>query len=281
MHKLSLLLLLVALGSANAQDRFANVEVKAQHVAKSVHMLTGAGGNIGVSAGKDGLVIIDDQFAPLADRISAALAGINKSPVKYVVNTHYHGDHTGGNAWLKDRHDATVLAHENVRVRLAGKDDHTHSELPVVTYDKGIKIHFNEETINVFHLPSGHTDSDSAVMFENANVLHTGDLYFKDAFPYVDIKGGGSVAGYIASVQILVNMIGNDTKVIPGHGSMSNKKELTAFLNMMKATSAIAAKFKAEGKTLEQAIETGLGEKWTAWGNGWIKEDRWISTLYQ
>lgn len=281
MQKLRLLLLMFAIGGVQAQDRFAKVEIKAQHVSESVHMLTGAGGNIGVSAGDDGIVIIDDQFAPLAEKIAAALANINTSPVKYVVNTHYHGDHTGGNAWLKEIQDATILAHENVRVRLASKEDHKHSALPVVTYEQGIKIHFNGETINVMHLPSGHTDSDSAVMFEKANVLHTGDLFFKDRFPYVDIKGGGSVQGYMASVQVLLNNIDENSKVIPGHGSLSNKEELQAFLDMMRATSNQVGKMKANGKTLEQAVAAGLDDKWASWGTGWINEERWITTLYQ
>lgn len=281
MQKLRLLLLMFAIGGAQAQDRFAKVEIKAQHVSESVHMLTGAGGNIGVSAGKDGIVIIDDQFAPLAEKIAAALADINKSPVKYVINTHYHGDHTGGNAWLKEVQDATILAHENVRVRLASKEDHKHSSLPVVTYEHGVKIHFNDETINVMHLPAGHTDSDSAVIFETANVLHTGDLFFKDRFPYVDINGGGTVQGYMASVQVLLNNIDEQTKVIPGHGSLSNKQELQAFLDMMHATTNQVATMKADGKSLEQAIAAGLDDKWESWGTGWINEERWITTLYQ
>lgn len=281
MHRFKLLFLILISGAAIAQDRFAKVEIKAQHVSESVHMLVGAGGNIGVSAGDDGLVIIDDQFAPLAEKIAAALAEINPSPVKYVVNTHYHGDHTGGNAWLKELQGATVLAHENVRVRLAGKDDHNPASLPVVTYQHGVKIHFNGETIHVVHLPSGHTDSDSAVLFEKANVLHTGDLFFKDRFPYVDIKGGGSVAGYIASVQVLLNKIDEQSKVIPGHGSLSNKQELQAFLDMMVATSNAVGKMKKSGRTLEEIVATGLDKKWASWGTGWINEERWITTLYQ
>ena len=281
MQRFKLLFLIFVSSFAVAQDRFANVEIKSQHVSESVHMLVGAGGNIGVSAGKDGLVIIDDQFAPLAEKIAAALAEINPSPVKYVVNTHYHGDHTGGNAWLRELQDATVLAHENVRVRLASKEDHKPTSLPVVTYQQGVKIHFNDETIHVVHLPSGHTDSDSAVIFEKANVLHTGDLFFKDRFPYVDINGGGSVAGYIASVKVLLGKIDDTTKVIPGHGSLSNKQELQTFVDMIVATSEEVASMKTQGKTLEEIIAVGLDDKWTSWGTGWINEERWIRTLYQ
>ncbi|GAA0854054.1 MBL fold metallo-hydrolase [Aliiglaciecola litoralis] len=266
---------------AQSQDRFANVEMKTEHLGDSAYMMVGSGGNIGVSAGEDGLLIIDDQFEPLAERISAALDDILKGKLRYVINTHYHGDHTGSNAYMREVKDATVFAHDNVRVRLSSKEDHKHSELPVVTYAQGVKFHFNGETLNVIHLSNAHTDGDSVVMFEKANVLHTGDLFFKDRFPYIDIDAGGSVAGYIAGVEQLIGMIGDDTKVIPGHGPLGNKADLQKFVDMIKQTSATVKQLKIDGMPVEDIIEAGLGEQWQDWSWAFINEEKWIRTLYR
>lgn len=281
MKKLTFLALLLWAASVVAQDRFAKVEVKATHLRGSVHMLTGAGGNIGVSAGADGILMVDDQFEPLAQRISDALDGIHKGPLRYVINTHYHGDHTGSNAFMREVRDATVFAHDNVRQRLADKEEHNSASLPVVTFAEGVRFHFNDETISVFHLAQGHTDGDSVVYFTKANVLHTGDLYFQGRFPYVDLKAGGTVQGYINSVDTMLSYIDEATLIIPGHGQLSNKQALQTFVNMLKSTAAEVAQMKNEGLSVEQAIAKGLDPKWQSWGEGWIKEERWITTLYQ
>ena len=181
--------------TAIAQDRFADVEVKATAIKGSVHMLTGAGGNIGVSAGEDGVLIIDDQFAPLAEKIAAQLGQLGSDKPKYVINTHYHGDHTGSNAFFHSHKGATILAHENVRVRLADDEKVKPEALPTITYEDGIKIYFNGETLHVMHLAVGHTDGDSVVWFEQPNVMHTGDLFFNGRFPYIDQGAGGNVGG--------------------------------------------------------------------------------------
>ncbi|GAB5379903.1 MAG: MBL fold metallo-hydrolase [Aliiglaciecola sp.] len=264
-----------------AQDRFANVEMKSEHLGGSVYMMTGAGGNIGVSAGEEGLLIIDDQFEPLAEKISAALDEILKGKLRYVINTHYHGDHTGSNAYMREVREATVFAHDNVRVRLAAKDDHKHAELPVVTYEQGVTFHFNGETMKVMHLANAHTDGDSAVFFSDVNVLHTGDLFFKDWFPYIDIDAGGSVAGYIAAVETLISMIDDETKVIPGHGTLASKADLQRFVDMIKATSAQVKELKINGMPVEDIVEAGLGEEWQSWSWQFINEERWIKTLYR
>lgn len=254
---------LLALFVVQANGRnFDEVEISAAHLSDSVYMLKGAGGNIGVSAGPDGLLIIDDQFAPLAEKIAAALSDINPAPPRYIVNTHYHGDHTGGNAWFHKHKQVTVFAHNSVRERLAEKDTHHHDALPVVTYEQGVSFHFNQETVRVMHLKPGHTDGDSVVLFENANVIHMGDLFFEGVFPYIDLKGGGSVQGYMDNVRWALDKIGPDTQVIPGHGNLTNKQGLTDFLNMIEKTSAFVAKEKAKGQSLEQMIEKGLDKKW-------------------
>lgn len=285
MRKLSIITLLFSISilhnSVFAQDRFANVEMKAQHLGGSVHMLVGAGGNIGVSAGPEGLLIVDDQYEPLAEKISKALDDIEKSDLKFVINTHYHGDHTGSNVYMREVRNATIFAHDNVRTRLAAKEDHKHAELPVVTYDAGVNFHFNDETINVMHFAKAHTDGDSIVVFKDANVLHTGDLFFRDRFPYVDLDGGGTVAGYILAVESILKMIPDDMQIIPGHGDLATKQDLTRFVDMMKETSAKVKALKIRGLTEDDIIEAGLGEKWKDWSWNFITEEKWIRTLYR
>jgi glyoxylase-like metal-dependent hydrolase (beta-lactamase superfamily II) len=281
--KIIIVTAIAALFSASAaisQDRFANVEITSQHVSGSVHMLEGAGGNIGVSAGDEGILIIDDQFAPLAEKIATAIGEIAKTPMKYVVNTHYHGDHTGSNTYFKEIKGSTIFAHDNVRKRLADKAEHTHSELPVVTYQQGITFHFNDDTIKVMHMPAGHTDSDSVIWFEEANVLHPGDLFFEGRFPYIDLDGGGTIAGYIKNVTKLISMLKDDTKIIPGHGKLATKADYKEALDMLVDTAAIVKSMKAKGLSLEDAVKQGLGEKYTAWAWNFITEEKWITTLY-
>ncbi|MGE6418744.1 MBL fold metallo-hydrolase [Alteromonas macleodii] len=265
---------------ANAQDRFADVEVKATAIKGSVHMLTGAGGNIGVSAGEDGVLIIDDQFAPLAEKIAAQLGELGSDKPKYVINTHYHGDHTGSNAFFHSHKGATILAHENVRVRLANDEKVKPEALPTITYEDGIKIYFNGETLHVMHLAVGHTDGDSVVWFEQPNVMHTGDLFFNGRFPYIDQGAGGNVEGYMDSVKQLLAKIDDETVIIPGHGDISNKQEYSAFLAMISETFNYVKALKQDGKTLDEVKAMGLDEKWADWGWNFISEEKWITTLY-
>ena len=265
---------------ANAQDRFADVEVKATAIKGSVHMLTGAGGNIGVSAGEDGVLIIDDQFAPLAEKIAAQLGELGSDKPKYVINTHYHGDHTGSNAFFHSHKGATILAHENVRVRLANDEKIKPEALPTITYEDGIKIYFNGETLHVMHLAVGHTDGDSVVWFEQPNVMHTGDLFFNGRFPYIDQGAGGNVEGYMDSVKQLLAKIDDETVIIPGHGDISNKQEYSAFLAMISETFSYVKALKLDGKTLDEVKAMGLDDKWADWSWNFINEEKWITTLY-
>ena len=265
---------------ANAQDRFADVEVKATAIKGSVHMLTGAGGNIGVSAGEDGVLIIDDQFAPLAEKIAAQLGELGSDKPKYVINTHYHGDQTGSNAFFHSHKGATILAHENVRVRLANDEKIKPEALPTITYEDGIKIYFNGETLHVMHLAVGHTDGDSVVWFEQPNVMHTGDLFFNGRFPYIDQGAGGNVEGYMDSVKQLLAKIDDETVIIPGHGDISNKQEYSAFLAMISETFSYVKALKQDGKTLDEVKAMGLDDKWADWSWNFINEEKWITTLY-
>jgi cyclase len=227
------------------------------------------------------LLIVDNQYADLADKIAASLADISKEQTRYVINTHFHGDHTGSNAFFSKHKNATIFAHENVRVRLSSGEETDPAMLPVVTYEKGVKFHMNGDTVHVFHLANAHTDGDSAVWFEQPDVMHTGDLFFKDWFPFIDLNSGGSVAGYIDAVETLLGMIDSDTKVIPGHGALANKADYVRFLDMIKQTYAYVQAKKAAGISEDDLVEAGLEEKWKNWSWNFITEERWIRTIYK
>lgn len=264
---------------ASAQQDFSNVEIKSTHVAGNVYMLQGSGGNIGVSAGPDGILIVDDQFAPLAGKIAAALKEMNPGKLKFVLNTHYHGDHTGGNAHFG--REAHIIAHNNVRKRLGGKPGESKAALPIITFDDSLSIHFNGEEIKVIHVPPAHTDSDSVIHFTGANVIHFGDTFFSGRFPNIDLGGGGDVRGYIRGVEDAIKKVPPDAKLIPGHGPLSTLKELKEFHEMLIETSGIVQKAIDSGKTLDQVKAEGLPEKWKSWAVPTLTSDRWLELLYR
>ncbi len=276
----SLLLLSVLLvASALAQQDFSKVEIKTSQVSKNVHLLEGAGGNIGVSVGADGILIVDDQFAPLADKISAALAQLNPGKLRFVLNTHHHGDHTGGNAAFGAK-EAVIVAQSNVRPRLDADPKLPDAALPVITFDQSVSLHFNGEEVKLLHVGPGHTNGDAIIHFTGANVVHMGDQYVSQGWPYVDFTSGGDVDGYIATQQAVLAKISPDTKIIPGHGPLSTVEDLKAYNAMVVESVALVRKGMAEGKTLEQLRADGLPEKWAAFGKGWITNARWIETIY-
>lgn len=264
---------------ALAQRDFANVEIRSTPVSKTVHMLEGAGGNIGVSAGPDGVLVVDDQFAPLAEKITAKLKELNPTAPRFVLNTHWHGDHTGGNAHFGSQ-GANIIASANVRERLAKKSDSQPAELPVVTYESGASVHFNGEEIRLIALAPGHTDGDSLVWFTGAKVLHMGDQFFSGKFPFIDLGSGGDVAGYLANVEKALALIPSDTRVIPGHGPLSTVEDLKAFRDMLVETTGVVKKAIAAGKSLEQVKTEGLPEKWKSWGTGFINTSRWLEICF-
>lgn len=272
---------------AVAQDRdFSKVEIKAVPVAGNVHMLQGAGGNIGVSVGKDGLLIVDDQFAPLADKIKAALKGLGEGKLEFVLNTHWHGDHTGGNEAFG--REAPIIAHDNVRKRMAAGqmlrgskvDPAPPGALPVLTFGESVSIHFNGEEIKAIHFPKGHTDGDSVIFFTGANVVHMGDQFFAGRFPFVDLESGGTVQGLTENVGKVLAQIPANAKVIPGHGALSTVEDLKAYHRMLVETTDIVKKGMAAGKTLEQIQTEGLPEPWKEWGSGFINTENWIATIH-
>ncbi len=258
-----------------------HVRITTQPLGGCAHMLTGQGGNIGVCAGEEGILIIDDQFERLAEEIAGALKGIANKRVKYVINTHLHGDHTGGNAWFKRIEDATVMAHRHVRKRMSAKADISAESLPVVTFNDGIEVHFNGELLRVMHLPKGHTDGDAVVWFTRANVLHTGDLLFNRMFPFIDLDSGGTVAGYMANIERLLGQIDQHTKIIPGHGKLASKQDVEAVLQMLKTTAASVARDKAAGHSEADIIAKGVTPQYKDWAWSFISEQRWLKTLYR
>jgi glyoxylase-like metal-dependent hydrolase (beta-lactamase superfamily II) len=279
--------LAVAVLPAAAQQRdFSQVQMKATHVAGKVHMLEGSGGNIGVSVGSDGLLIVDDQYAPLADKIRAALQGLGQGKLRFVLNTHWHGDHTGGNASFS--REATIVAHDNVRKRLAADQKvlgnavpaSPPEALPVITFGQSLSFHFNGEEIKALHFPHGHTDGDSIVFFTGSNVIHMGDHFFVGRFPFIDLENGGSVQGFTDNVGKVIAQLTPGVKIIPGHGPLAGPEELRAFHRMLTETTAIVRKAMEAGKSLEEIQAQGLGEEWKPWGAGFIDSSEWIAAIH-
>ncbi|HEY8227094.1 MAG TPA: MBL fold metallo-hydrolase [Pyrinomonadaceae bacterium] len=272
-----------------AQTDYSKVEIKTTKVAGNVYMLEGAGGNIGVSVGTDGILIVDDQFAPLADKIKAALKTLGEGKLKFVLNTHWHGDHTGGNPVFGP--EAPIIAQDNVRKRLSTEQrseffKHTtppapKEALPVITFDESLSVHFNGEEIKVIHFPQGHTDGDSVIFFTTANVVHMGDDFFAGRFPFVDLESGGSVAGLIKNIGDIMPKLPADVKLIPGHGPISTLDDLKQYHQMLLTTSDIVRKKMSARKTLEQIKKEGFPEEWKSWGTGFISTDLWIEILYK
>ena len=273
---LGLSLSLLAFSSA-AQNQFENVTIDTASVAGNISMLIGQGGNIGVSAGSDGILIIDDQFAPLAGRIKTAIEALGSDVPKFLLNTHFHGDHTGGN--IEFGAESVIVAHENVRMRMAAGDQPAVA-LPVVTFDDDVTIHFNGEDVTLIHMPNGHTDTDSVVMFSESNVIHMGDHFFNGGFPFVDLANGGTVQGYLSNLERALSWIGDDTAVIPGHGPLATKSDLLNFYNVVKDTSTAIRVMKSQRMNKEETVAEGLGDEYESWGQGFINEQRWIETVF-
>jgi cyclase len=273
-----------------AQRDFSNTSIEAVHVAGSVYMLKGEGGNIGLSIGKDGVLMVDDQFAPLHDKIMAAINELNQGDIKFVLNTHWHGDHTGGNEALAAI-DTTVIAHDNVRKRLAEGlyiplfdrkiDPRPKEALPVITYERSVTIHFNGEPIDVIHVPTGHTDGDSVIFFRESGVVHMGDQFFNGFYPYIDLSSGGSVEGYMNNIENILSELPDNIKIIPGHGPLGNKEDLKALLSLLREATGIVLLRVSEGQSLEQAVEVGLPQSIEEkWGGGFLSTEKWLTILY-
>lgn len=291
-RNVALIIAAIALPAASlAQDRdWSKIEVKTTHVAGSVYMLSGAGGNIGVSAGEDGVFLIDDQFAPLSDKVKAAVAAISAKPIRFLINTHWHGDHTGGNENF-GKAGVVIVAQDNVRTRMAVEQVNELSKkvtppspgvaLPILTFSESVTLHLNGDTAHVNHMPPAHTDGDSYVVFESTNVVHTGDLFFNGGYPVIDVSAGGGISGMIAAADRLLQAVRPDAKLIPGHGALGTPADLSAFRDMLQtAREHVAALVKA-GKTIDETVAArptaDLDERW---GKTFVDPERFVRSVY-
>lgn len=281
--------LALAASPAFAQRDFSAVEITVEEVVPGVHMLQGAGGNIGLSVGADGAFVIDDQFAPLAPKILAAIKAIDARPVEFVVNTHWHGDHTGGNEAFGAA-GAHIVAHDNVRKRLKDGLKRKTSEtppapegaLPVVTFNDEVSFYWNGRDIRVIHLNDAHTDGDAIIHFRDVNVIHTGDIYFNGGYPYIDLESGGTFDGLIAAQEKILTLCDDDTKIIPGHGALSSKAAMGPYVAMLKDVRARIAALIAKGLTEDQVVKADpLKDLNEAWGKGFINGEALTRTAYR
>jgi glyoxylase-like metal-dependent hydrolase (beta-lactamase superfamily II) len=280
------LLPVLVLGSAQLMAN--EMKLQSTPVRGNIHLIQGAGGNVAASIGDDGILVVDSFVKGVTDKLTLQLAKLAPdAKLKFLLNTHWHGDHTGGNAQLSAQ--VPVIAHDNVRERLMnaqknyfGASPASPKEAwPVLTFNDAMTVHFNGETIQVKHYPGGHTDGDSMVYFVNANVLHMGDDYFQGMYPFVDLTTGGSVVGLAKNIGKVLQQMPEDVVIIPGHGKLSNLKELKAYHQMLKTSIEIVKKGIAEGKSLAQIQHNGLGESLSAFGKGFIPEKSWIEFTYQ
>ena len=277
---------------AFSQDKdFSKVNIEVIKVSGTVYMLKGAGGNIGASVGDDGIVIVDDQYAPLADKIQAALKGIIDKPVRFVINTHYHEDHTGSNEYFQKT--APIIAHDNVRKRLeeggvAGNGASVKFDakpqpkgaLPIITFDHDVTVHLNGEDIRALHFPAGHTDGDSIIYFPKSNVVHMGDDFVTYGFPFIDVSSGGSIDGMIDGVEKAIAQLPADVKVIPGHGPVSSLDDVRTYIKMLKDTRETVRAALKQKKTLDQMKKDKILDPWKKYSGDFISEDAYLETLY-
>lgn len=273
---------------AAAQQDMSKAEIKAQQLAPGVAVLFGVGGNIGVSYGEEGTVLIDDQYAPMTPKIQAAVAGLGATPVKFLVNTHWHGDHSGGNENL-GKAGAIIIAHDNVRVRMAAGGaiagnavaPAVKAALPVITYADGLKLHLNGEEIRVIHVPAAHTDGDSFIHWTKSNVIHMGDLFMLQvSFPFVDVSSGGDVRGFVTAADKVLAIANDQTKIIPGHGALATKADLQNHRNMVAGVIVKVEAGIKEGKTLDQIKAMRPADSYGVKADGFITADRFVETVY-
>ncbi len=278
---------LFAHGNNSHFPQAQDVTVKTSKVNGNVYMLQGRGGNVGALVGMEGILIVDDDYKQVSEKLGEALKALGSASPKYVLNTHWHGDHTQGNEFFGKT--STIVAHANVRKRLIdppvvfGNKTPPYPEfaLPILTYTETMSIHINGEEVRAVHYPNGHTDGDTIVFFVKANVVHLGDDFFVGRFPFVDLASGGSVQGLIKNIGTLISQIPTDAKLIPGHGPVSSHEDLKAYHQLLTESSKIVQDAMKAGKSLEEIKTTGLPEKFKDAGSGFIKTPQWIETIYQ
>ena len=293
-HKIKGLLFLWLVVSVTSTSALSfqqeDVQIKVVQVAKGIYMLQGQGGNIGVSVGEDSTFIIDDQFAPLTEKITAAIEKIAKHRVTFVLNTHWHGDHTGGNENF-GKAGALIVAHENVRRRMGVEQfmeafnrrvpASPKEALPVVTFSENVTFHLNGDHIHVYHVDPAHTDGDSVIHFQHANVFHMGDVFFNGSYPFIDLSSGGSFAGVLAAAEGVLEKADENSKIIPGHGPVATRQDLAAYRDVLKAVHERVSKLIAEGKSLEQVLAfRPTAEFDESWGAGFMNPQTFLTIVY-
>jgi cyclase len=272
-------------------QNFDSVQVRTVKVAEGVHMLMGAGGNIGVLSGEDGVIIVDDDYAPLTARVKTALTAISPRPLRFVLNTHWHGDHTGGNENLGNT-GVLIVAHDNVRKRMSvdqfNKTFNSTTKaspkaaLPVVTFTEEVTFHVNGDDIRAFHVPPAHTDGDAVVYWQKANVFHMGDTFFNGMYPFIDVSSAGSLDGMIGAADIVLRLANASSKIIPGHGELSDRAGLQAYRDMLVAVRDKMKSAMAGGKTKEQVIAAKPTAAYDAkWGNGFLKPEQFAGIVFE
>jgi glyoxylase-like metal-dependent hydrolase (beta-lactamase superfamily II) len=266
------------------------VQFELERAAENVYMLSGQGGNIGVCVGDDGVFAIDDQFAPLTPRILQEIKKLSEKPVRFVINTHWHGDHTGGNENFGEA-GAIIVAHANVRKRMSEKQfieafDRTvepspKGALPVVSFEQSITFHWNDETIEVVHVQPAHTDGDSFVHFRSANVIHAGDVFFNGMYPFIDTGTGGNLVGMIRAVERILERCDGETRIIPGHGSLASRADLERYHRMLTTVRDRVEPMLRAGRSRDEVIAAKPSADLDAdWGGGFMKPDVWIGLVY-
>lgn len=294
MNKLASLTLFCAVASSVlSNSSFAEdqaITVKTSEIKAGLYLLQGRGGNVMASIGQDGILLVDDDYAQYAPAYVEALSALGEPQrqPRFVLNTHWHGDHTGGNQLWAER-GATVVAHANVRQRMGSRQDMKALNrvveaspaiaLPLVTYGDSLALHFNGDDIEVQHYPNGHTDGDSVIYFSAANVVHMGDHFFKDRFPFVDIGSGGNVLGYTANIEAILERLDAGAVIVPGHGDLADKGDLQRYLEMLNSTTTAVRRGLEQGLDADALVARGLDKKWSSWGGGFINEETWIRTI--
>ena len=282
------LLIFIAPCATLAQDK--PVEYTPTPLSDTVTMIRGRGGNIAVSAGEDGVFIIDDQYSHLVDQLMAAIGKVSGEPVRFVINTHYHGDHVGGNEVVGDA-GGVIIAHDNIRKRMS-TDQFNHfwdsttpawpaGALPVVTFNDRVTLHLNGEPVTAYHVPRGHTDGDSIIHFPDSNLVHMGDIFFHGLYPFIDLDGGGNLAGMIAGAELGLELSDENTRIIPGHGKLTDRAGLLAYHAMLVEMRGIVQGMIDKGMNLEQVVAANPTAKWDEeLGGSFIKPDSLAIFLY-
>ncbi len=288
-RKLMFVMALLMLSIYGFGQGFDEVEIKTSKLTEHIYLLEGAGGNVGIYAAKDGIVMIDNQFAQLSDKLKSAISNISDQQIKYLINTHWHGDHTGGNENFNTEH-TTIVAHENVKKRLS-TDQFTKAfnrstpakpmiYWPEITYDKNLKLHFENEDVRIIHVDHAHTDGDSFVFFPSENVLHMGDCFFNQRFPYIDLSAGGSIKGIIKAANTALMIADDDTTIIPGHGVVASKSDLMEYRDVLVMMLNQVEDAMRKGMSLNDLKVAGFDKGYESWGSGFIKTDAFINTIW-